>query len=621
MKPHLFKSLFFLFLILSLSACNQEEQNVGRPNIVWITSEDNSKHYMKLWDENGVETPNIANLAQNGILFNRAFSNTPVCSAARSALITGSYGPRIGANFHRRQKLVPLPDGVKMFPTYLRESGYYTTNNSKEDYNLIKPDGVWDESSKTASWKNRTPDQPFFHVRNIAITHEGSLHFTEEQMRTSELETDQESFYVHPVHPQTALFKYTNALYRDKIKAMDKKVGEIVDELREEGLLENTFIFYFGDHGGVLPGSKGYLYETGLHIPLVVYVPEQYKHLVDVEKGSNTDAFVSFIDFAPTVLNLAGVEIPKGMDGHAFLGIDSKNKSFENQDETYSYADRHDEKYDMVRSVRKGNYKYLRNYQPFNFDALMNNYRYRQLAYQEWLTLYEKGELNTAQSAFFEPKAAEMLFDLENDPFETNDLSSNPDYAAILKEMRRKLNDWVSDMPDLAFYPEHFLVKNAFDNPVLFGQEHKKDIKNYIETANLSILEYDEAKVKIRESLVSNDPWQRYWGLIVCSNFGSTAEDQISIAKQIARSDIEKINRVRAAEFLGLINAENPTSVMTKALYDTDDNTEALLILNSIVLMQDGSNKYEFNIDLSQISEEVKDHRVVGQRLKYLGVL
>ena len=156
-----------------------------RPNIVWLTSEDNSVHYAKLYNENGASMPNIEALADHGLVFNHAFSNAPVCSVARTTLLTGAYAPRIGTQFHRRSKMVPMPEGGRMYPWYLREAGYYTTNNSKEDYNVIDKGG-WDESSAKATWRNRKSGQPFFHVQNTTLTHESSLHFSAEEMATGE---------------------------------------------------------------------------------------------------------------------------------------------------------------------------------------------------------------------------------------------------------------------------------------------------------------------------------------------------------------------------------------------------------------------------------------------------
>jgi arylsulfatase A-like enzyme len=618
MSKHIFKSIFFLSLCIVTWSCKPQKELVDLPNIVWITSEDNSKHYMKLFDENGVDTPNIEALANQGVIFNHTFSNAPVCSVARSTIITGCYAPRIGAQFHRKIKQVPMLDGLDMFPTYLRKAGYYTTNNAKEDYNIIKNDSVWDESSNKATWKNRKEGQPFFHVFNLGVSHEGQLHFTEEEMRTHPTMTDVNSFSVQPNHPNTELFKYTNAYYRDKIIQIDSQLGEVVKQLEADGLLESTIIFYYGDHGGVLPGSKGYIYETGLHVPMVVRVPEKYKHLINAEIGTREDAFVSFIDLAPTVLNLAGIEVPKAMDGKPFMGNNVSADDLSQRDETYSYADRFDEKYDMVRAVRKGKYKYMRSYQPFNFDGLMNNYRYKQLAYQEWAKLYEEGKLNEVQSQFFKERPVELLFDVEADPYETKNLATDENYKEKLLELREKQNSWSENLPDLSFYPEHYLIKNAFSNPVEFGQKHRQDIKKYMDISDLSLLSFDEAKKSIAESLQSSDSWERYWALIQCSVFKEKAKEFIPMINKISMNDSELINRVRAAEYLGLINNKQPAEVMTKALYESKESAEALLIINSIVLMNQGEHTYSFYIDPEKIAKNVLKEKEVERKMEYI---
>ncbi len=620
-KRHYIIWLQIIALLILSPSCSPKKGETKKPNIVWITSEDNSKHYLKLFDSNGTPTPNIKSLANHGIIYNRAFSNAPVCSVARSAIISGSYGPRIASQYHRKMEAVPMPDSINMFPAYLRKAGYYTTNNSKEDYNIIKGENVWDESSGNASWKNRANGQPFFHVANIYITHEAELHFTEEEMAKTPNKTGENEFEVQPNHPNTKLFKYTNAFYRDKIQEMDHQVGKVIKALERDGLLENTFIFYFGDHGGVLPGSKGYLYETGLHVPLVIHIPENYSHLVDIDKGSTVNGFVSFIDFAPTVLKLAGVEIPEGIDGSAFLGKNISTEEVNARDETFSYADRFDEKYDQVRALRKGKYKYIRSYQPFNYDGLLNNYRYRQLAYQEWKMMYETGKLNEIQSAFFKNREPEMLFDIEVDPFETNNLITDPKYHDVAIDLRERLNKWMKQMPDLSFFPEHFLIENAMSNPVAFGRRHKDQINRYIDISNLCLSEFGSVKQELITSLKSKDTWERYWGLIACSNFGNDAKSLKSIIKTIAMTDPENINRVRAAEYLGLTKIEDPSIVMTKALYHSKKPAEALLILNSIVLMQSNLHQYKFNLELKNISPLVAKNPEVKLRLNDLKIM
>ena len=591
-----------------------------KPNIVWIVSEDNSKHYMKLFDANGAETPQIAEMAKDGLIFDRAFSNAPVSSVARSTLITGCYAPRIGAQYHRKNEIVPMPDGLQMFPAYLRRAGYYTTNKSKKDYNVQEAEDVWDESSRKASWEKRAEGQPFFHQQNIGVCHENSLHFKKDKMENKKTKTDPDNVFIAPIHPQTETFKYTYATYHDRMLDVDKQVGQIIDKLKENGLLENTFIFYFGDHGGVLPGSKGYIYERGLHVPLVVRIPEKWKHLVNFEKGERVNGFVSFIDFAPTVLHLAGVDVPEQMDGIPFLGKDISKETLNNCNVTYGYADRFDEKYDLVRSVRRGKYKYMRNYQPFNPDGLYNFYRYKMLAYKEWRELYENGKLNKIQSQFFEARPAEVLYDVEADPYETKNLATDPAYAKELSEMRNLLTDWVKGMPDLSFLPESFLISDAFNNPVGFGENYKEEIAELIDIADISLKPIKQSGDELKNALYSENAWQQYWGLIVCSSFGKEAKKYAKTAKQIANSSTDPLVRIRAAEFLALINKADPIPVFADVLANTEDAVEAALILNSLTVLLDSKHIQKNDCASIKLNASLSGNKILEKRIEYLGL-
>ncbi|SHJ85138.1 Sulfatase [Maribacter aquivivus] len=608
-----FKSIV-LIIIIGLSTYLKAQE---KPNIVWIVSEDNSKHYMKLFDENGVPTPNIEKLAEKGVQFNRAFSNAAVCSAARSSIITGVFGPKLATHYHRSEQKISLPKNIKMFPEYLRDAGYYTTNNAKEDYNIIKNDNVWDDSSNKASWRNRKNGQPFFHVYNIGTTHEGQLHFSEMDINSIKTETDVETVFVQPNHPQTKIFKYTNAFYRDLIVKMDGQVGELISQLKNDHLLENTVIFYYGDHGGVLPNSKGYLKETGLHVPLVVYVPKKFKNLSPFSAGTSTNTFVSFIDFSATVLHLAGINIPKTIDGTPFLGANISKSTLQNN-ETYGYADRFDEKYDMVRSLRIDNLKYIRNFQPFTVNALMNEYRYRQLAYKEWKNLFDNGKLNEIQSQFFKPKTPEELYDVENDPYETINLANNPEYQKSLKQLRNNLNSWMTSMPDLSLYPENYIIDKAFNNPIEFGQAHKTEISRYLKIANLQVIPFHKALPKLKKYLKSTDELDRYWALITCSSFGTQAGAFSNQIQQIMKSDPLLINRMRAAEFLGITGALDSSNYLKDILYASTNKKQALLILNTIVLLKDYYQKYEFNIDSKKLDQAVFENELIQERITYL---
>lgn len=580
----------------------------SKPNFMWLITEDNSKHFMKLFDEHGPETPNIEKLAKEGVKFTHAFSNCPVCSAARSTLATSCYGPRIGTQYHRKIKPVPLPQGLRIFHAYLQDAGYYCSNKKKTDYNFLSDKKAWDSSE---DWRGRKPGQQFFHMQSFAVSHEGSLHTKE----TVEPKPESASVFIPPIHPETDIFRNTYAQYHNQIRKADQDVGNVVSELEKDGLLEDTFIFYFGDHGGVLPGSKGYIYETGIHVPLVIRIPEKWKHLVDLNRGASAEGFVSFIDFGPTLLHLAGVKVPDGVDGRPFMGPGITAEDLNKRDESFSMADRFDEKYDLVRALRKGKFKYMRSYQPFNFDGLHNDYRYKMAAYVEWRDLYHAGKLNKAQSLFFEPRSPEALYDIEKDPYETNNLAGDPACAEKLVELRKRLTGIVKGMPDLSMYPESYLIREAFDNPTAFGQEHKAEIAQLIDIADLSLVPFSEARAGIEKALSSKNPWERYWGLIVCSTHGKSAVCFVDLAKKISGDDPELLVRVRAAEFLGLIGAADPVPVLMDVLAKSEDPAEALLALNTVVLLRDGKPGYKFSIK----AEDVKSRGgEIARRLSYL---
>ena len=451
-----------------------------------------------------------------------------------------------------------------------------------------------------------------------ATTHESSLHFTRQNMEQQKTKTAPESVFIAPYHPDTPTFRYTYARYHDRIQEVDRQIGNVVDQLTDDGLLEDTFIFYFGDHGGVLPRGKGYAYESGLHVPLVVRIPEKWKHLVDFRRGDDVNGFVSFIDFGPTLLQLAGIGLPAGIDGKPFLGSDISAQDVNDRDEAYGYADRFDEKYDLVRTLRKGKYEYVRNYQPFNFDGLQNNYRYKMLAYEEWRTLYEAGKLNDVQRQFFEPRPAEALYDIQSDPHETKNLANDPAYAATLIDMRNRLSDRVKSLPDLSMYPESALVNKAFANPTDFGIKHQSEISTLVDIADLSLVPFADAKTKLLNALSSDNPWERYWALIACTTHQKAAAEFSQHVKQIAANDSEPLVRVRAAEFLAIVGGEPPQSVITKALAETESGVEAALILNTLTLLRDGKPSFTFDVSLDQLRPSVRSNDAVQRRFEYL---
>jgi uncharacterized sulfatase len=561
-------------------------------------------------------TPAIEALGAHGLVFDHAFSCSPVCSVARTTLMTSCYAPRIGTQFHRKLQVVPLPAGVRMFPAILREAGYYTTNRHKTDYNADAGEVVWDESSKRATWRNRpSPETPFFHMQSHSDSHEGSLHLAQKKLEAETPTTPLKEVRLAECHPDTNLFRATHARYLDRMTRIDGHVAQLVADLEEDGLLEDTFIFYFGDHGGVLPRSKGYVYESGLHVPLVVRVPDNWKHLVDPGLGARLACFVSFVDFGPTALQLAGVEGPAAVDGAPFLGPGLSATDLNLRQETLGHADRFDEKYDLVRSLRRGRYKYIRNFEAHYPDGLQNNYRYRMAAYAQWRELYNAGELGPAQALFFQPKAPEALYDLETDPHEVHNLAADPAQGKRLTRMRSDLMARLKGMPDLSFFPESYLVQHAFDNPVAFGQSQRERIGHLIDVANLITDPFKLARSRLEEALNSEDDWRRYWALTCCAGFGREAA---ALAPR-ARACLTHPNllvRTRAAEFLALLGGFDPVPTLKEILRTSDSHVETLIVLNSVVYLRDGGPNISFQLPRGEVRSQEGE---VSRRLDYLG--
>lgn len=591
--------------------------DLERPNILWITSEDNHISFLRLYDPAGAAMPRLESLADQGVVFGSAYCHSPVCSTARSTLFSGVYGPRAGSQFHRRFEYVPLPDGLRLFPHYLKEAGYYTSNNVKKDYNFedLSP---WHESSNRATWKNRQPGQPFFHVQNHTATHEHKLHFEKDAMHDVSTRTDPSTASLWPQHPDTPLMRYTYARYLDQHLLLDQEIGRLVDELDKDGLLDNTILFYFGDNGGVLPGSKGYLREHGLNVPLLVWFPEKWKHLSPMATGSRWQGFVRFVDFAPTVLNLAGIPVPDAMDGKAFLGPGVKLQDLKKRDEAIGYADRFDEKHDFSRSIRKGKWKYIRNYQPWIPDALEHNYRYKMQAFREWRELYHAGALNPVQARFFRPKAVEELYDLESDPHETRNLALTQSHADELLRMRTLLQQRLVAMPDLSFVPEPMLIWEAFDNPTEYGRKNQTRISTYVHLLASVHLSAQSAVETIQDALQDSDPLMRFWAITAAITLGRMNEAVENSIRACAQEDANRLVRVRAAEYLTVINQQDCSAVFQEVLAQVESALEASYVLNQVAVLMDHYEMPPLRIDSDQFPESWQKEPVLAPRLAYL---
>ena len=321
-------------------------------------------------------------------------------------------------------------------------------------------------------------------------------------------------------------------------------------------------------------------------MPFVVRIPENFRHLADHKRGDRTDGFVSFIDFGPTVLNLAGIKPHKELDGVAFLGQGVSAADLAKRDEVFGHADRFDEKFDMVRTFRKGKWKYIRNYQGYYADGLQNNYRYRQLAYDNWRDLYRADRLNRVQRQFFERRPVEQLFDLEADPHEVNNLAGDPDQAKRLADLRGRLRSKMKSINDLSFYPENRMVTDALGDGVAFGRKNAQQVSRLSDLADLALVPFADARKKLGQALRSKGILRRYWALKVCSSFGEQAKPMAKAAKPLLK-DRDLMVRVRAAEFLGGIKAIDPMPTLYGVVNTAETEQELMIAFNTIVYLRD----------------------------------
>ncbi len=567
------------------SSNSKEQKKEEKPNIIFFLTEDLSPHFLALFNNGkGCETPNLASLASKVIMYPNAYSSAPVSSAARTTLITGCYAPSFEGSFHRHIELNPMPEGLKMFPNYLRKAGYYTINAVKTDYNVILDTEAWDDMKGELDTWRKLPNknQPFFLQRSVMTTHESRLLFNREVYETKLTRHNPDSVYLLPHVPNTKLMRYSYATIYDRIEESDAELGSLIKMLKEDNELDNTIIFFFGDNGGVTPGTKGYTDNVGVQVPLVVYVPNKWQKKMNAESGVVRDDIVSFMDFAPTALNMAGAEIPERMDGRPFLGKGTKNKKFNS---TVCYGDRFDELYSFNRSIRKGNFRYERNYQPYQTQSLFALYRYMQLSFQEWKLLNAKGGLNKAQSRFFEPQGVEELYDLSKDPNELNNLAADPKYKKELNDLRGDLNKYLLVKCDLGFFPENIIHEEAMENPATYGEKNKVRIANFMQIADLQRLPIGEAKDGIEAALNSDDDVAKWWGLTDCAAFGKEAAMFKVKAEEILASNTRDFIKSKAMLFLSMLGEEfSPTQL--KALFVSEKkDAERLLILNDIAVM------------------------------------
>jgi uncharacterized sulfatase len=436
-----------LLWILALFLCAIFSRAGNRPNIVWIVGEDLGPE-LGCYGDNYSRTPNIDKLASEGVLFTRAFTHAPVCAPSRSGLITGRYPTSIGTHHMRSKLLKPPPT----FTQLLREGGYHVSWPGKTDFNFDVSKEAFDS---TNDWRKKLPRQPFFAYINLGTTHESQIRATAAQITKNTAKLSAEDRHdpvkakLPPFYPDAPELRRDWANYYDLVTAVDYQVRDILADLERHGVASNTIVFFFGDHGRGLPRGKRWIYDSGIHVPLIVRWPGH------IAPGSWREDLVSFIDFAPTVLSLAGCPVPKELQGQIFLG---PHRAPERQ---YIFAarDRMDEAYDRIRCVREKRFKYIRNFHPELPYAQRIDYMELMPTTRVWREMNADGKLRGPQKLWFsKTKPPEELYDLERDPHEINNLAGLRRHQPKLNELRAALDRWIVETRDMGAIPETELI-------------------------------------------------------------------------------------------------------------------------------------------------------------------
>jgi uncharacterized sulfatase len=572
------KSILSLILCFTLWLC-LSVNGAKQPNILWLSAEDINAHFGCYGDPHAI-TPFIDKLSTEGMRYTHAFTTAGVCAPCRSGIITGMYQTSIGTQHMRGHS--QMPEEIKPFPTYLRQAGYYCTNSSKEDYQFVTPKGSWDESSRNGHWRNRTDeDQPFFSVFNFTGCHESGIAGTQKYLEiTKDLSPDQRQdadalTTFPPYYPETPLAREDWKRNYELITAMDAWAGDLIQQLKDDGLYEDTIIFYWSDHGVGLPRAKRWLYDSGTHIPLIVRIPEKYRLDGQGIPSTVTDRLVSSIDFGPTVLNLAGVSLPGYMQGKAFLG-----KTLEPaRNYVYGARDRMDERYDIIRMVRDHCYKYIRNYEPLKTFYQYMNTPEKGATMKELRDRHNEGTLRPAADYFFSPtKPVEELYDTKVDSNELNNLADDPAYEATLKRLRKAHLEWVKETRDTGLLAEPILVERE----KMVG--HRYGILRQTADSSLSDRVADVAAAasggidslpELKSAMNDHDAAVRYWGAVGIGNIGLSASDATSLMKQGLKDD-SAVVRIAAARALGRLgHSELALPILVKEL-DAGEQWERL---------------------------------------------
>jgi len=559
------QKLFCIGLLCNIITGWGQSDTTQPPNILWISCEDIGPAWGCYGDPYAA-TPHIDALADKGYTFTQAFSNAPICAPARSTLITGMYATSLGTQHLRSE--IPVPTDLQILPELLSEAGYFTTNNSKTDYNF-SPDGRWNENGNDAHWRNAPDGSPFFSVFNFGITHEGQTNRLDPELTASlDQHHDPDNAKLPPYFPETPKFQEVWAHMYDLISVFDQEVGKLVQQLKEDGLYENTIIFVFADHGFGLPRYKRWLYNSGLQVPLVLHVPDTYQDLAANLSMGQIDQMVGFVDFAPTMLTLAGADIPDRMEGKNFLGNTAVDKPF-----IYGYRDRADDCYDVARSIYDGRYLYVRHFmphKPYIQNAVIFNKGKN--SYEELFRLKEENELPPEAQDMFSRKPVEEVYDLTSDPYELNNLIESEELSSVITQLRTNLFDWMREHHDTGLLNEGEMMLRAKAWGSVYEMARNPDafdVEKVLEAAQQvgTLQNAEEAIIYLN----SDDAAVRYWGLVALDAFEGELAPQRSILQNLLEDDSPSVAMLAAEILIKRLDDQMAYTTLKKILRSDDE--------------------------------------------------
>jgi arylsulfatase A-like enzyme len=572
----------------------------ARPNILWLVSEDNNP-FIGAYGDPLAHTPAIDKLASAGVLYRNVFSNAPVCAPTRFGIITGMYPESCGPAHHMRA-LGRIPGFLRGFPQYLRDAGYYCTNNAKTDYNAdIDLAATWNESSDKAHWRNRPPGTPFFAVFNFFTTHESQMfEVTEGRVRPAHVR-------VPAYLPDLPDVRHDISSYYNLMERMDGEVATHLAALESAGLADDTIVFYYSDNGGVLPRSKRYCYDEGLRTALIVHFPPKWAHLAPAPAGSTLTAPVSYVDLAPTVLKLAGLEPPAYMQGASLVGTTNTKRQY-----VFGMRNRMDERYDMVRTVRDERYRYIRNYSPHRIYGQHVGFEWQMDSYRAWETAYRAGRLNLIQERFFHEKPAEELYDLKSDPDQVRNLINAPEHRGRIDALRAALDAHMIAINDNGFIPESSPLE-GYDASRLPGAY---PLRQVMELAARVIERNPHHAAEWGRLLRDKNEVIRYWaaqGLLMLKTAARGATPALEICFE---RDSSVLVRIVAAEALALLGqADRPVKYLAEMVDSQANARVRLQALNALTFIGEPARQALPNIERAI---QTAPDEYIGQAGRYL---